>query len=124
MTRSIASPRRAECARGWAVERRRGELSITGSALGGVCFRHADGTAYGQAPDPRTVELWSRHPCGQSRAAIGTSVILADAPFANQILDAPRDTRAPGLSHCSRPGIYDPCLDHSRERKPSTFSER
>jgi hypothetical protein len=38
----------------------RGELSITGSVKEGVCFRHADGTAYGQAPDPRTVEVQTK----------------------------------------------------------------
>jgi hypothetical protein len=38
----------------------RGELSITGSIPEGVCFRHADGTAYGQSLDPRTVELQTK----------------------------------------------------------------
>jgi hypothetical protein len=34
----------------------RGELEITGSVSTGVRFRHADGTEYGQAAEPVTVE--------------------------------------------------------------------
>jgi hypothetical protein len=38
----------------------RGELSITGSVPEGVSFQHADGSAYGQSLDPRTVEVQTK----------------------------------------------------------------
>jgi hypothetical protein len=38
----------------------RGELVVAGSVTTGVLFRHADGSNYGQAPEPRTAEVQSK----------------------------------------------------------------
>ncbi len=35
----------------------RGELSVEGDMASGVCFRHADGTRYGEVGEPRAVEM-------------------------------------------------------------------
>ena len=38
----------------------RGELVVSGSVSAGIRFRHADGTDYGQAPEPSAVEMYAK----------------------------------------------------------------